>query len=147
MKSFAYRSVPGLLALSILSSAAAVHAEERPIAADGSGYLDFTRAPRLFGSGQVSHLGLSSLSVLLDSTAWSLGQILPRSLSLSAADGDILKGNVEAEYDPETRTIAGTVTFTGGTGRFEDATGSALLWIEFADSFNFDFALLGNINY
>jgi len=41
----------------------------------------------------------------------------------------------------------GTVTFTGGTGRFEDATGSAMLFIEFTDFFNFDFALLGNINY
>ena len=42
-----------------------------------------------------------------------------------AANGDRLFATSAVDFDVDTGIAIGTLTFTGGTGRFQDATGSA----------------------
>ena len=45
---------------------------------------------------------------------------------LAAANGDLVYLTTEDEFDPVTKTSTGTFTVTGGTGRFEGATGDGV---------------------
>ena len=50
--------------------------------------------------------------------------------------------------DPATGVVSATVTFTGGTGRFQDATGSADVIIVFDSNLSqFLFVIDGSIDY
>ena len=86
----------------------------------------------LTGSGLVSHLGKAtcfSPDEVVDFTQQPL-PTLKGTLELTAANGDTLIGEMDCLAVPApdgSITFAGTLTFTGGTGRFEGATGSAEL--------------------
>lgn len=54
----------------------------------------------------------------------------------TAADGDQLFGEVEAQFTSPT-TVLGAYTFTGGTGRFANATGGAEAFLSTPDGVHF----------
>jgi hypothetical protein len=106
----------------------------------------FQAAPSAFiaigGQCQLSHLGRSSLQATqqllfqLDSAGHPVivnGQPVVSALRncsvLTAANGDELRhttvGDVKPGAGPGTVSFAGTIMFTGGTGRFSAASGSA----------------------
>jgi hypothetical protein len=72
-------------------------------------------------------------------------------VSLVAANGDVLQGRYGdgvATFGPSGGTLQDSVTFTGGTGRFESATGAALDHgtITTLDA-PIPFVIVGTINY
>lgn len=82
----------------------------------------------------------------------NIGGILPPGV-LTSANGDVLYFYFDADWyviDVETGVVNTTVTFTGGTGRFQDATGSADVVLDFLDVFifqSFSFLIDGSIDY
>ena len=62
----------------------------------------------------------------------------------TAADGSELNCSFVGGFTGSA-TAVGTYTFTGGTGRFENASGSALFSIEQSDPANFTFEFAGTI--
>jgi hypothetical protein len=83
------------------------------------------------GEGQASHLGLTACLSDHEVVDFSLGGKLTGTLTLTAANGDTLVGEMDAmavaDYENDMVLFEGTLTFTGGTGRFKDATGQASL--------------------
>jgi hypothetical protein len=63
----------------------------------------------------------------------------------TAANGDELSGVVTGQFTSPT-TVAGTYTFTGGTGRFENATGEADFSLATADLIQFEVEFTGSLS-
>ena len=72
------------------------------------------------GEGQATHLGhFTRLGrVVIDSEGNAEGTVV-----FTAANGDELHADIEGVPTGVPGTLAGTYTFTGGTGRFSDASG------------------------
>jgi hypothetical protein len=124
-----FRFVPRFAAVFLLVAAATIApaaAGDRPLHAEGWGILYFNDySAQLVGPGKSEHLGPCALSIGLDFNELEQnGNLVPRYLQLGARNGDLLEATVDLEFDPETGIIAGTITFTGVTGRFADASGS-----------------------
>ena len=83
------------------------------------------------GAGQASHLGRATCFTDNETVDFTQGGILTGTLTLTAANGDTLVGRMEAmttvDFPNDVVTFAGTLTFIGGSGRFANATGTALL--------------------
>ena len=67
-------------------------------------------------------------------------------IEFTAANGDQLYADVAGGFISPT-TAVGTYTFTGGTGRFEDASGGAAFTAVTADGTNFDVTFKGTIQF
>jgi hypothetical protein len=86
--------------------------------------------PTLFvdaiGSGTSTHLGQFTVAYQVDVNLLTGGG--PASIHLVAANGDAIfatgLGQGSPTEDPDVNSIVETYTITGGTGRFEEATGS-----------------------
>jgi hypothetical protein len=63
----------------------------------------------------------------------------------TAANGDQLSGVVAGQFTSPT-TVAGTYTFTGGTGRFGNATGEADFSLDTADGIHFTVEFAGSLS-
>ena len=153
MKRFLMPLGLALVALSLLSAGAPARAEDRPLKAAGAGYVYSLFFESLFGEGPATHLGRSSLGVeltfedyLYSSLFWPTG-----SAYLRSASGDVLYFDFDEDIyyvDQVTGVVSTTVTFTGGTGRFQNARGSADVIFDFdQDFYNFSFRIDGSIDY
>ena len=114
-------------------AAGTARAEERPFALKGTATWDyvgnaFTEVGANFdGVAQVTHLGKVGQggTLYLDlGSATAAGIPGGGKVILTAANGDTLTFDYEGLLDPNTGLGTGTLTFTGGTGRFTDATGT-----------------------
>jgi hypothetical protein len=63
----------------------------------------------------------------------------------TAANGDQLSGVVAAQFTSPT-TVEGTITFTGGTGRFENAAGQADAFVSSPDGVHFSVDFEGSVS-
>jgi hypothetical protein len=93
--------------------------------------------------GEATYLGRFSREevLLLDAgTGTIAGTIV-----FTAANGDELSGVVAGQFTSLT-TVAGTYTFTGGTGRFENASGEADFSLATADGIHFEVEFAGNLS-
>ena len=85
---------------------------------------DYVNLTSLFSvAGKSTHTGIL--------TGWSVVHYDPvtfrptgADVTLVAANGDVVHLSTVSVYDPDTGTATATYSITGGTGRFEDATGS-----------------------
>jgi hypothetical protein len=104
----------------------------RPFSGDcelGNGVLVFTSPTTALltadGTCQLTHLGSSTISIreMLDFVASSYSN----EATITAANGDVLRLTISGLATPSITgvTLAGTAVINGGTGRFEDATGTA----------------------
>jgi hypothetical protein len=111
-----------LAVIGLLTPTARVSAGERPYLARGtaqfvSPFGDFV------GSGHATHLGAytemgnASISPTGEIDGWAI---------YFASNGDILCATITGQLD-EFGRITATVTYDGGTGRFDDAEGSSTL--------------------
>jgi len=123
------------LTITLLLGALPVVAAERPFALHGTGGAAFITdaAGNIIGakitySGTATHLGLWSgfgkLQFKPDPN--NSNQLLATGTSiLTAANGDKLQFLVDGTLDITTGLGKGTLQFVGGTGRFDEASGSA----------------------
>jgi hypothetical protein len=108
------------------------------IAPDPAGFLVTVMA-----DGEATYLGrFSREEVLLlnPSTGAIAGTVV-----FTAANGDELSGLLAGQFTSPT-TVAGTYTFTGGTGRFENATGEADFSLVTADGIHFTVDFAGSLS-
>ena len=117
-------------------SPAAHAAESRPFVADFAGQAVFvpTSTPGVLagtgsGAGRATHLGRFTISVdeMLDVTSPTGEVVLQGQAVVVAANGDELHWSYAATGTPSGDSgdvvLTGTFTFSGGSGRFADATG------------------------
>lgn len=96
-------------------------------------------------SGQATHLGryTRTETVLVD----PFGVFIEGTITFTAANGDELYAEVSGGFtSPDLSTAEGSYVFAGGTGRFEDASGSAL-FTAVANGPGFDITFSGEIEY
>ncbi|HET6975956.1 MAG TPA: hypothetical protein VFI24_06520 [Pyrinomonadaceae bacterium] len=131
-------------------------ATERPFALRGSGVatliVDESGRPTgavATGSGTATHLGQWTVSGSPKYTPDSNGVLHSSGeATIIAANGDKLQVQIDGVLDPVAGVDQGVFYFTGGTGRFEGATGSA----NFVVTINpltggFELTVVGKINY
>ncbi|HEX6649999.1 MAG TPA: hypothetical protein VF075_10675 [Pyrinomonadaceae bacterium] len=147
------------LVLTLLVAGISVAAVERPFAATSSGIATFIFdgngnpiGANVTGSGQATHLGrFTSVGQVFFTPDPDNPIILHPSgqATLTAADGD--KVNVvvtDGSLDVTTGISTGHFRFTGGTGRFANATGITSLVVEqnFVTG-GYELTIVGNIDY
>jgi hypothetical protein len=126
-----------IVTLGLIAPAVAAHAA-RPLWGWSSGVTTFYDNPKDCEAGVTtttdlpaftSHLGRSHLIMTHCPVGFSIED---GDLTLVAADGDELVGtyvgDVTAEEDFSVFYATLTITFTGGTGRFDDAQGTAVMY-------------------
>ena len=106
------------------------------------------------GGGPVTHMGKTKQTgILFLSPIPNDNGLYPGygSVTITAANGDKLKFEYEGLLNPITGEGTGTFTFTGGTGRFANATGSgtfdASIDVSLPDDQPMTVILNGKINY
>jgi hypothetical protein len=136
-----------LIAAGFLTLPARASAGERPHFLRGT--AQFVSLTDFVGSGHATHLGKyteagsAAFSPTADPTvlridAWTV---------LTAADGDELHETITGRLDLLTGAITATITYEGGTGRFEDASGSATLLGQILPDGTISVAVEGTIDY
>lgn len=142
--------ITGLCALALLSFITlTTPAKEVPMKGGGSGLItSLTPGPNgvaitASGAGEATHLGKFTReeNILLNPTTGAL----TGSIVFIAADGSELYCDLAGAFTGA-NTAAGTYTFTGGTGRFEGASGVAYFSIVQSDPANFTFVFAGTID-
>lgn len=104
---------------------------------DYSGYPVLVLHAGATGSGTFTHLGLSVGTATYD-VSWQLPSVsqsgtIVGDMTLAAANSDELYLDVSCTYTassteyPSTLNVTGSYTITGGTGRFEGATGTGTI--------------------
>ena len=144
------RLISGFLMLALLVIAVQAAPKELPIKGKGSGQItgmapgpNGTVLISASGVGEATHLGKFTReeSITLDPGTGSL----TGSITFTAADGSELYCDLSGGFTGP-GVGGGTYTFTGGTGRFVDASGEAGFTIEQSDPANFSFAFTGSID-
>ena len=142
------RIICGLLTFALLAGIGYAAAKEVPMRGNGSGIITSATPGQgglvitATGEGEATHLGKFTRQeeILLNPENFTLtGTIV-----FTAADGSELHCSFAGAFTGQT-TAAGTYTITGGTGRFENATGSAYFAITQSDPANFTFEFAGTI--
>ena len=126
------RMAAALAVMSRLAAETAI-AKERPFRLNGTATwdnifnaFDLTVGATFDGKAQVTHLGtVRQTGILFLSPEANEDGLLPGfgSVTLTAANGDQLFFDYIGLLNPQTGLGAGTLNFTGGTGRFTDAVG------------------------
>jgi hypothetical protein len=152
MNRFFLRTAPALVALIFPGLALAAAADEplpfRGVAHEvvtdsaplGPGLLQLT----VTTTGQATHLGkfTGTEVVVFNPTA---GTLMGARVFI-AANGDRLYATVEGAFTSAT-TAEGTLTFTGGTGRFRDASGEVAFKAVSPDGLHLALTFEGTIEY
>ena len=136
-----------LAAFAVLALSASSQAEDRPHKSGGT--AQFVNPNDFVGSGRATHLGRytevgsAQFSPTADPTvfridAWSV---------YTAANGDQLYAVFTGQLDGLTGAITATGTYVGGTGRFDDASGSATLSGQMLPGGTISVSVAGTIDY
>jgi hypothetical protein len=131
-----------LVAVSALAIPAGASAEERGYHLRGIAALDFASG-NVVGVGHAAHLG--NYTEVGHVTFLGEGRLEGWAI-LTNQYGDQLSETFTGQVNVD-GTISGTVTFTGGTGRFEFASGSGSLAAEFQPDGTLLVVVVGTIDY
>ena len=140
--------------LMLVFSAAAIGASDRPFKGKGTSVVagdPFAEegAP-LTTTGTGTHLGKFTGAGTLFFSLQEDGMILGEGMqTLTAANGDTLDTEFSGLLDPETGEATVEFVITGGTGRFEDATGGFIADVQTVSQVppTFSFQVSGTISY
>ena len=137
------RSISSFLALVLLACVTqAATVKQVPMKGSGSGQITGQNGAVItaIGHGEATHLGKFTREevITLNDGAVS-GTIV-----FTAADGSQLNCEFVGAFT-SAATVAGTYTFTGGTGRFDGATGGAFFDITLGEAGSFSFGFAGTI--
>ncbi len=124
---------------------------ERTFTMSGRGFINANSSSG-FISGrfdEVPHLGRTIFLADVNVDLLQNGILEISNLRFRAARSAFLFATPEVtSYDPDNGIASGTLTFTGGTGRFEDVSGTADFVFDIdLDSVNFDYTIDGTIRY
>ena len=133
-----------------------VSAVERPFALNGAGVatlivneqgMPIGAIPT--GSGTSTHLGQWIVTGNVKYTPDSAGVLRSSGeATLTAANGDKLQMSIDGILDPGAGVDQGLFHFVGGTGRFENASGSANFLVTINPmTGGFELTVVGKINY
>jgi len=125
--------------------AAVANSAARPIRGTAHGGLTgFTEAGQLVldYTGTASHLGIYTRREVLAID----GGNVSGTIAIIAANGDELDASFTGHF-VSAEDVVGTYTFTGGTGRFSDATGSADFTAHAPSVFDVSVSFDGTIGY
>lgn len=113
------------------------------------GTAQFTGATTFVGSGQATHLGRYSESgtVAFSPTSDPAVFHIDGTITYTAANGDELNATASGELNTKTGAITATLTYTGGTGRFDDAEGTSTLTGQLAEGGSITVSVRGTIDY
>ena len=144
-----------LLALALLWGSLPAVAVERPFGLSGAGNLTFTggnppTGATLTASGVATHLGQWTSDGVLSFTPGSAPNLILASgiQTFTAANGDELHATfTNAELNTTTGIATGVFIFIGGTGRFEEASGSADFVVMQDPSGPFEVTATGTIDF
>lgn len=142
-------------ALMLLIALGSVHsacASERPFKLSGEGALLFNSQETLSGpfaaAGHATHLGLWENIGNVTFVPVSAKELAAGGgARFRAANGDLLDMTFEGLLDLTTGHATGTFTIIGGTGRFQNASGTLNLQLDHAPDGTFGFTLDGTIDY
>lgn len=136
-----------LVATVMLAVATRASAEERPHKLRGAAH--FVSPTDFVGSGEATHLGRYAEAGTAQFSRTAVPGVLRVDawVVLTAADGDQLYETITGELDLRTGAITATVTYVGGTGRFDDAGGSATLSGQMLPDGTIAVAVEGSIDY
>ena len=145
-----------MLTLFTLLGAIPASAVERPFALKGTGVATLITNEQGMpigaiptGSGTATHLGQWTVTGSVSYTPDSNGVLHSSGqATITTANGDKLQVQIDGILDPVAGMDQGVFTFVGGTGRFENVTGSS----NFVVTLNpitggFDLTVVGKINY
>lgn len=136
-----------LIAAAILVLPGRAWGEERPHSARGT--AQFVSQTDFVGAGQATHLGdyteVGSVSfsptedpAVLRVDGWVI---------YTAANGDQLNAIITGYLNGQTGAITATISYVGGTGRFDDAGGTARLLGQIQPDGTIAVAVVGTIDY
>lgn len=139
----------GLFTMALVACFAQAATREVPIKGGGSGMITAATpgptgvAITTIGDGEATHLGKFTREeeILLNPANGTL----TGTIAFSAADGSQLYCDLAGAFTGP-NTVAGTYTFTGGTGRFVNASGVAYFSVVQSDPANFTFDFAGTID-
>lgn len=151
-----FSSCWGLLACVVLALVAlAAAASERAAAAAAGrphvsrGTAHFVNANDFVGAGNATHLGsyheqgTAQFTPTDDPTVLEVDAVS----TYTAANGDQLHAVISGSLDGLTGHITAEVTYTGGTGRFANASGTAILEAQLLPDGSVDAEVEGTIDY
>jgi hypothetical protein len=139
--------VLGAVAVASSEQAAAAAAAARPFASRGTAH--FVNANDFVGAGSATHLGryqeqgTAEFTPTDDPTVFDVDAVS----TYTAANGDQLHAVISGSLDGLTGRISATVTYTGGTGRFANARGTANLEAQLLPDGSVDAEVEGTIDY
>jgi hypothetical protein len=147
MHRFVSRLTVACVLVGALALANRAAAEVRAYSAHGT--AQFVSPTEFVGSGEAAHLGRYSEAGAVSFTPTSDPAVLhvEGSIVYTAANGDALHAHVSGELNVETGVVVATVTYVGGTGRFEGATGSSSLSGQLGAGGAITVSVNGNIGY
>jgi hypothetical protein len=137
------RSISGLLALVLLACITqAATVKTVPMRGGGNGQIIGQNGAVItaIGSGEATHLG----KFTREETITLNDGTVTGTMVFTAADGSQLFCEFAGAFT-SAATVAGEYTFTGGTGRFDGATGEAFFDITLGEAGSFSFAFAGTI--
>ena len=150
MNRFAARIVALALALACtLAFTGSASAAARRHFATGTAHFTAPGSPVFVGTGLATHLGLyteegnatlsdSGIPGVLLVTGWT---------KYYASNGDRLDADVSGTLNLLTGVVQATITYGGGTGRFDDATGQSSLTGQMAPDGTISVKVAGVIDY
>jgi hypothetical protein len=122
-------------------------AESRSYSAKGTG--QFTSATDFVGEGTATHLGRYTEAGTVAFTPTDDPAVLhvAGSIVYTASNGDELHATFSGQLNGQTGAVTGTVTYVGGTGRFDDSSGSSTLTGQVSPSGALSVSVDGSISY
>ena len=144
---FSSRSLAWVLAVAcVVALAAPARAAKRAYQARGT--AQFTSPNTFVGSGDATHLGpyTEEGTAVFTETGDPAVQHVEATTTYTADNGDKLTADIVGELNGVTGVVTATVTYTGGTGRFSNAVGTATLSGQFAAG-SLQVVVVGTIDY
>jgi hypothetical protein len=114
-----------------------------------SGTAQFTSPTDFVGAGIGTHLGAytEAGSVAFFPTSDPTILEIVGATDYTASNGHVLHAVVNGELNLATGAVTATLTYDGGTGRYEDATGSATLTGQLSPDGSVTATVSGTVNY